>query len=226
MIIQEACGTQAQSRITLQVLTPAFTLLLCLAFGLERPSWSLCCSVLAIVAGSALATVAEMGDARRFNFIGFLAFLASALLEAVRVTLMQTLVRDLRLNAAEMLVSLAWPTAAILLGAAFVWEREGLQAYGLQLILARPVLFACALLGGFAVNATTALAVRQTSSLTFKVWGCAKTSVIVLWDMAASGSGNPASCLGYALSVSGFLLFTYSKSLVATAKVSKKQKRV
>lgn len=116
-------------------------------------------------------------------------------------------------NPAEVLAFLGPPTGLCLLLGACVYEREGLlhSPNGLRAVARRPLPFAAALLMGFAVNATTAAAIGATSSLTFKVFGCAKNAAVVLLGVAAGDSVSAPAALGYGLSMLGFGLYTSAK---------------
>ena len=83
-----------------QVLTPAVTLAICAAFGLERLTVTLLVSIVMITAGTGAATVVEVGVAG-FAWMGFLSFLLSVLLEAARVVYIQLLLGRLNYNAME-----------------------------------------------------------------------------------------------------------------------------
>ena len=116
-------------------------------------------------------------------------------------------------NPAEVLAFLGPPTGLCLLLGAFLYEREGLfsSPNGLRAVARKPLPFAAALLMGFAVNATTAAAIGATSSLTFKVFGCAKNAAVVLLGVAAGDSVSAPAALGYVLSMLGFGLYTKAK---------------
>ena len=105
------------------------------------------------------------------------------------------------------------PTAALLFAASFVWEREGLLARGLALVAARPLPYVCAVLVGFLVNMTTALAIQATSSLTFKVCGCVKNTVVVWCGILLGDRVDALQMLGYSLSMAGFGLYSRAKWL-------------
>ena len=83
-----------------QVLTPAITLAICAAFGLERLTVTLLVSIVMITAGTGAATAVEVGVAG-FAWMGFLSFLLSVLLEAARVVYIQLLLGRLNYNAME-----------------------------------------------------------------------------------------------------------------------------
>lgn len=73
---------------------------LCLAGGLERFSAPVLGSVVAITLGTSLTAFMEMGTTS-FDTVGFVAFTASAMLESLRVVLVQVLMGHLKYNAAE-----------------------------------------------------------------------------------------------------------------------------
>ena len=84
----------------MQVLTPAVTLAICAMFGLEQLTSSLLISIFMITAGTGAATAVEVGVAG-FKWMGFLSFLLSVLMEAVRVVYIQLLLGKLNYNAME-----------------------------------------------------------------------------------------------------------------------------
>src|SRR5204863_37371 len=93
------------------------------------------------------------------------------------------LLGELKMSPVEVLVHMGPPTGVILLAASAVWERASLlQAGGLVQALSGPnlCLLVAALVASVGVNATTMLAIKTTSSLTFKVVGCIKNSLVVV----------------------------------------------
>ncbi|KAK9829753.1 hypothetical protein WJX72_007680 [[Myrmecia] bisecta] len=194
----------------LKVLTPAITLSVCLVFGLERLTWPLFLSVSLITVGTGIATVVETG-VPGFSWSGFTSFVASAFLEAIRVVLIQLLLGRLKYNAVEVLVFLGPPTAALLLAGAYIWEWEGLTHGGFQLMQRSPLLYLLAIFTGFAVNITTAFAIKTTSSLTFKCFGVLKNSAVVAFGIVYGDLVTMSQMLGYMLSVAGFGLYTHHK---------------
>jgi len=83
------------------VLTPAITLTVCWAAGLERLTRPLVASVLLISAGTGAATLFETGGGGRFAWAGFGCFALSALLEALRVVYIQLLLGRFKFNTLE-----------------------------------------------------------------------------------------------------------------------------
>ena len=194
----------------LQVLTPAVTLAICVVLRLEALTLPMAGSVLLISAGTGVATVLESSTAG-FAWSGFLCFLFSVLLESVRVVCIQLLLGRLKYNAAEVLVYLGSPTAVLLLLASLVCEHEGLMQGGFELMHQGYGTFIAAMLIGAVVNLATALAIHNTSSLTFKVFGCLKNTFVVLYGMAMGDHVSSMQLLGYGVSVAGFVWYTQHK---------------
>ena len=84
----------------MQVLTPAVTLAICAMFGLEKLTSTLLISIFMITAGTGAATAVEVGVAG-FRWMGFLSFLLSVLMEAVRVVYIHLLLGNLNYSAME-----------------------------------------------------------------------------------------------------------------------------
>ncbi|EIE19444.1 hypothetical protein COCSUDRAFT_67899 [Coccomyxa subellipsoidea C-169] len=194
----------------LKVLTPAVTLAICATFGLERLTGSLLVSILMITLGTGVATAVEVGVAG-FAWPGFISFLFSTLLEAVRVVYIQLLLGSLNYNSMEVLVYLGFPTGMVLLAASAIWEREGLLANGLALMAHKPLHYLSAIFMGFLVNLSTAFAIKVTGSLTFKVVGCVKNTLLVWAGILMGDVVTTEQLLGYTISVVGFALYTHAK---------------
>ena len=98
--IKPAMPACSHALFSAQVLTPAVTLAICAAFGLERLTVTLLVSIFMITAGTGAATAVEVGVAG-FAWMGFFSFLLSVLLEAARVVYIQLLLGRLNYNAME-----------------------------------------------------------------------------------------------------------------------------
>jgi len=147
-----------------------------------------------------------------FSWLGFSCILLSTLLEAGRVVYIQLLLGgSLNFNAVEVTVYLGPPTAALLLAASYLWEREGLTRVGFALVAAKPLSYAFALVLGFAVNMSTALAIQATSSLTFKVVGCVKNAVVIWFGVLLGDRVAGVQMAGNTLAMAGFLLYSRMK---------------
>ena len=207
--------------LLVQVATPAFTLGLCLLMRLERLTLNLSASIALITGGTFLAALAEFHGGT-FSTVGCTAFLASVILEACRVVLIQLLVGELQYNAVEALVYLSPAITVVLCAGAAIWEREGLLDHGWQRVAARPHLYAAAAFMGFAVNVTTYWAIKATSSLTFKVLGSIKNTLVVFLGVFIYNEKVPqGQFLGYCVSVAGFLYYIFDRSKPSEVNVHK-----
>lgn len=106
---------------------------------------------------------------------------------------------------------LGFPTGVVLLGASAIWEREGLLANGLALMARKPLHYLTAIFMGFMVNLSTAFAIKVTGSLTFKVVGCVKNTLLVWVGILMGDVVTREQLLGYTISVVGFGLYTHVK---------------
>lgn len=104
------------------------------------------------------------------------------------------------------------PTAAVLLTASLIWEWEGLtKGGGFGLMAGNPALYALGLLMGFAVNLSTASAIRATSGLTFKVFGCLKNVLVVVAGVLLGDQVSGLQVGSYGLSIAGFCMYSWAK---------------
>lgn len=120
-----------------------------------------------------------------------------------------------------MLVYIGIPAALILTGSSVLLDGPAMLALTSKLWQANQALFLKAWAVSSAVNLTSYMAISTTSSLTFKVAGCLKNLVVVWYGVVAHQDRVTAwHLLGYAVSVSGFALYTYSKSAGSVAAAS------
>ncbi|GFR52179.1 hypothetical protein Agub_g14716 [Astrephomene gubernaculifera] len=212
----------------LKAFTPAITLLLCLAAGLERPAWPLVGAVGMIAGGTAGAVLVESGTPA-FSGLGLAAFMGSSLTEAARVVGAELLKDGSQYNTAESLVYVGGPTALLLLAAAAIWEWPAMLAatyastaerpMGLALVAADPWVFLAAPAVSSLVNASCFFAVYATSSLTFKVAGCVKNVAVVWYGVLAHGDTVTAlQAAGYGVSTAGFMLYSHLKMAARAAR--------
>ncbi|KAG2498227.1 hypothetical protein HYH03_003977 [Edaphochlamys debaryana] len=200
----------------LKAFTPAITLLLCAAAGLERPTPPLAASIAMIALGTAGAVLVESG-APSFKFIGLASFMASSLTEAARVVGAELLKDGSAYNTAESLVYIGGPTALVLLACGLALEGPAVmeataRGKGLALVAADPWAFLAAPAVSAAVNMSCFLAIHASSSLTFKVAGCIKNVAVVAYGMLAHGERvSPMQMAGYGVSVGGFTLYSHIK---------------
>ena len=189
---------------------PAFTLTLCMSAGMEQFSLLVAVSVVMVSLGTGLATLIESGTGA-FSWLGFACIFFSTFLEAVRVVMTQQLLGSMRFNAVEVVVWLGPLTALILFSASFIWEAKGLTEHGFALIQAKPLWYLGAVSLGFVVNVAAALGIQTTSSLTFKVVGCVKNTLVVWCGMLLGDRVEGLQMLGYSMSLAGFLLYSRMK---------------
>lgn len=205
-----------------QVLTPAVTLAVAVAIGLERLTGPLVGSVALITAGTAIAAVMEssMGS---FSWVGTSYFMLSLLLEAIRVVAIQLLLGQLRFNEAEILVFLGSPASLLLLLASFLLEHKRLAQAGglLAAVRGSPAMFAASMTLGAMVNLSTALAIRTSSGLTFKVSGCVKNAFVVFYGIFTGDHVSSTQLLGYGVSVAGFAWYARNKQSQVPARAKR-----
>eukprot|EP00884_Botryococcus_braunii_P022451 jgi/Botrbrau1/8890/Bobra.0148s0010.1 len=194
----------------LKVLVPAFTFAACVVLGLERLQADLTLAVLLIAGGTSITTVVESGTAG-FSWLGFSVMTLSVFLEALRVVFMQVMMGQTNYGPMEMLVFLGPPIGGVLMASSLVWEWRGILDSGFSIMLAEPLIFAVSAVMGFFVNLSTAWAIQTTSSLTFKVFGTVKNTVVVWVGVLMGDRLSGVQVVGYAISVLGFGLYTYAK---------------
>jgi drug/metabolite transporter (DMT)-like permease len=237
----------------LKASSPAWTLLLAAAAGLETPTAALAGAVALIAAGTA-ATVLFQEEAGGGGLsassssstnaaFGVVLTLLSCVSEAARVVGSQALLQKKKnkknaqqqsssrqgnnssstttppppLNALESLVYVGAPASLLLLLASRLL-REGGSFSGLfraarSFARTNPTTAIAAIGSSAAVNFASMAAVRLTSSLTFKVSGCAKNAAVMA--LAAAEHGDTVTrgqVAGYCLATSGFVAYAWVKA--------------
>jgi drug/metabolite transporter (DMT)-like permease len=238
----------------LKASSPAWTLLLAAAAGLETPTPALAGSVLLVAAGTAAAVLfqedeggagaaggaaaaaaASSSSLPAAAALGVALTLLSCLVEAARAVGSQALLQQERgavggsrgrkrrpaaqppLNALESLVYVGGPASLLLLLASLAL-REGGSPLGLardarRFALRRPGTAAAAVASSAAVNFASMAAVRCTSSLTFKVSGCAKSAAVMALAAAEHGDRvTRGQAGGFALATGGFVAYAWAKA--------------
>jgi hypothetical protein len=118
-----------------------------------------------------------------------------------------------RFNSAEVLVYVGIPSAVALVGGSLLLDGAPMLALAGELWATQPMSFLQAWAVSSMVNLVSYLAIATTSSLTFKVAGCLKNLAVVWYGVAFRGDHiTKGHLIGYAISVAGFVLYTYSKS--------------
>lgn len=210
----------------LKALTPAMTLLLLILMGIERWSGLTFLSVIMIAIGTGVSALIESATPS-FHLIGFLSFMISSATEAGRVVWFQVAMGELQFNVFDTMLYLAPVTGCLLGLMALLTEREGMMAPGggFAKMWATPWLYAAALGMSCLVNLTTFIAIRQSSSLTFKVVGCVKNAVIVMVGVLFMGEAVSVwQGLGYSISLAGFFIYSATK-MAAPRKGSSTEKK-
>jgi hypothetical protein len=112
-----------------------------------------------------------------------------------------------------MLVYVGVPSAAALVGGSLLLDGAPMLQLAAKLWATQPTMFLQAWAVSSMVNLVSYLAISTTSSLTFKVAGCLKNLAVVWYGVAFRGDHiTQGHLIGYAVSVAGFVLYTYSKS--------------
>lgn len=129
-----------------------------------------------------------------------------------------------RYNSADVLVYVGIPTASLLVGGSLLLERQqGLFRAFETLLATHPWVFVQAGVTSSLVNLTSYLAISTTSSLTFKVSGCLKNLGVVWYGVVTHGDVVTLRHLvGYALSLAGFVIYSYSRQTRAAPAVKAK----
>lgn len=198
----------------LKAFTPAATLLLSTAVGMESFTPAAFMATVLIAFGTGVATAQETAHNTSFHWPAFISFTTSIAFEAIRVVCAAKLLGDLKnpYNPVEMMAHMGPGVFAMLGGASLFAERTELVALGRDgLMRLLPDLILVIALS-FLVNATSFYAIMYTSSTTFKVVGCFKNAAVVSVGVLQGDKTSTAQLQGFAVAIAGFLLYTWSKS--------------
>lgn len=193
--------------------TPGLTLSLAVLRGAERITIPLVAAITMTSAGTFASAMIE-GAAPTFNAAAFLCMLTSCASEALRAVLVQNMHTARRggFNIAETLIYISLPTALCLLALSALFEGHAAIAAATRLAEQHPLALLTAVSLSFLVNMTSFLAIKRTSSLTFKVIGCAKNVAVVAIGNLRGDSVTMMQGLAYAISLSGFFLYSVIRS--------------
>ena len=108
----------------------------------------------------------------------------------------------------QVLLYVGLPTGVILSVAAWLVEGERLAAYGLRIAATNPGIFAALAVASASVNLFSFLAIRLTSSLTFKTVGCMKNVVVVYLGVLMGDKVTTMQLVGYLIAIGGFVKYT------------------
>ena len=196
----------------LKSLSPVCILLVAFLIGKEKPSTVQLLVVLLICVGVVLATTGEL----QFSALGFTLQVSAILSDVCRMTLIDVLMVDIKLDSLSMLYYLA-PVSSVLIGigflvfeydhSAFPWERVFDPFSGLGAVLVLNGICAVSL------NVVVFLAVGHTSSVIIGVCGLIKDMLLVVSSVLFLGSPiTYQQIVGYSISIYGRTLYREFKA--------------
>lgn len=206
----------------LKALVPAVTLIFSFIGGTERLTGATLCSTLLIAYGTGLATVQETSHSDHFDWVAFSCFIASIFFESARVVFVARLMGKMEspYSAFEVMAHVGPIVFVLMSFASIVVEGSGIAALGISgLVNSLPKLLMICVLS-LLVNISSYLAIRWTSSTSFKVASCFKNAA-TLWLGTLQGDVVTTRELqGFIISTLGFLWYIISK-----AKASRLEKK-
>ena len=145
--------------------------------------------------------------------------------EAFRMAVLQYLLGNLRFDLIEGLYVMAPASFAFLVLGIMLFEFQTFQEEdGFAKITGRPHKYLAAAFLGFCVNLLTLAVIKSTSSLTFKVVGQVKNTVVILVSVVVFGSEITfLQVVGYSISMVGFAVYQRGKQVQAKAEEREKE---
>ena len=194
----------------LKAFSPAYLVLFLFLFGVETPSRRVVGIILAI---SACACVASAGEVH-LHPIGLAFMAAASTSDTIRLVLAQKLLAQNQLGPVEALWYTSPYTIAWLLALALLTEARTIYQRGsIRLVWLHPAMFAGAALAGAAVNLTSFLLVKRTSSMTVKVLTMVRNAGLILFSALVLGEETtPLELVGYGGLLVCFVAFTVEKA--------------
>jgi hypothetical protein len=125
--------------------------------------------------------------------------------------------------AAQVLLYVGLPTGAILSVAAWLVEGERLAAYGFRIAVDNPSIFAALAVASASVNLFSFLAIRLTSSLTFKTVGCMKNIFVVYMGVLMGDQVTTMQLVGYLIAIAGFVKYTFEQQRARQSRLRQQQ---
>jgi drug/metabolite transporter (DMT)-like permease len=166
--------------------------------------------VLLILVGLSLSAFGEVS----FDAIGFLLQATSIIADSLRCVLLQTTLQQKSSSALSTLYYTA-PFAFMSLSVPFVmYEHERVLKTEFSRRVIVVLLAGCAV--SVALNVTIFMLIKHTSALTTSVSGVLKEIICIITSVFVFGTQlTPMQVGGYAISMSGFLVYRYCKTTTA-----------
>ena len=194
----------------LKSLSPVCILIVSFLIGKEKPSIVQLSLVLMICIGVGLASSGEM----HFSVVGFVLQVGAILSDVCRMTLIDVLMVDIKLDSLSMLYYLA-PISSFLIFLGFLvfeydpttfpWSRVFDPSFG-SILLVNGLCAIC-------LNLTVFVAVANTSSVIIGVSGLVKDMLLVTSSVFLFGSPiSTQQIVGYSISICGLTLYREYKS--------------
>ncbi|CAD7700494.1 unnamed protein product [Ostreobium quekettii] len=193
----------------LKAFTPVITMVFLFAARLETPSRRMIYSVLLVAVGTAISSYGEVN----LSVFGITVMFLSEAAEALRLVMTQYVLVGLKFHPIEGLMYFAPAcTLWLVIGIAFT-ELRSMIADGAAAIVARsPLMYLTAACLGFAVNTLAYLVIILASSLTLKVLGTVKNTLLVLFcAVFLHETVTFVEGTGYGVSLAGFMWYNKIK---------------
>lgn len=211
----------------LKAMVPAVTFLLSVLAGMESLSGSALSSTLLIAYGTGVATVQETSHNTNFDWLAFASFTASVFFEASRVVFVAQLMADMDppYNAFEVMAHVGPLVFVLMACCSILLEWNALLHLGLRgAIQALPVIFNICLMS-LLVNVSSYLAIKCTSSTTFKVAGCFKNAATLWLGTFRGDVVTVREVQGFVISTVGFLWYIWVRSQRASSSLTSSSAR-